>query len=337
MSKRLALDIGGANLKASHGAGETHVLPFEVWKRPDDLTAMLARLGALFPPADRIAITMTAELCDCYETKADGVREIVRSATLAFDGLPIRVWTIEGGFRSVEEILEQPLLAAASNWLALATVAARLVPDGPGALIDIGSTTTDIIALSDGKAVPQGRTDTQRLQSGELIYTGVRRTPVCTLAQTLPYRGKPTGLAAELFATTLDVYLTLGDIPPDPHDESTADGRPMTLDAARDRLARVVGTDRELFTQDDANQLARAADDALLDRLESAARRVLAVRPRNAVLSGAGTFLAERLADRVLEPGGTIIRLDDAWGPLHSNAACAYALLRLAGEEEEDA
>jgi uncharacterized hydantoinase/oxoprolinase family protein len=108
----------------------------------------------------------------------------------------------------------------------------------------------------------------------------------------------------------------------------------MTLDAARDRLARVVGADRELFTQDDANQFASAAGDALLDRLESAARRALALRPRSAVLSGAGAFLAERLADRILEPGGKIVRLAETWGPIHSGAACAYAVLLLAGEED---
>jgi probable H4MPT-linked C1 transfer pathway protein len=277
---------------------------------------------------------MTAELCDCYETKAEGVREIVGAACRAFDGVPIRIWTIGGRFQSIDEVLERPLAAAASNWLALATVAARLAPDGPGVLIDVGSTTTDIIPLRDGLAVPHGRTDTERLQTGELIYTGVRRTPVCTLAPALPYRGVATGLAAEMFATTLDVYLTLGDLPADPHDKATADGRPLTLDAARDRLARVVGADRELFTQEDAYQFSRAANDALLARLECAARRACVETPRNAVVSGEGTFLAGRLAEQILAPGGTVVRLDEAWGPVTSSAACAYAVLVLAGEED---
>jgi (4-(4-[2-(gamma-L-glutamylamino)ethyl]phenoxymethyl)furan-2-yl)methanamine synthase len=55
---------------------------------------------------------------------------------------------------------------------------------------------------------------------------GVRRTPVCALATELPFRGHPTGLAAELFAATLDVYLTLGEIAPNSKDLSTANGRP---------------------------------------------------------------------------------------------------------------
>ena len=55
----------------------------------------------------------------------------------------------------------------------------------------------------------------------------------CSIGAELPFRGAPTGLTAELFATTLDVYLTLGEIPSDPGDLSTADGRPATVSKVR--------------------------------------------------------------------------------------------------------
>ena len=102
----------------------------------------------------------------------------------------------------------------------LATYAGRLAPVGSAILIDIGSTTTDIVGLVDGVPVPTGRTDRTRLECGELVYCGVRRTPLCALF----------GLekAAEFFATTEDVYLTLGDLPEEPHRTDTADGRPVT-------------------------------------------------------------------------------------------------------------
>ena len=65
---------------------------------------------------------------------------------------------------------------------------------------------------------------------------------LCALATELPVRGIATGLAAEIFASTLDVYLTLGDIESIPTDLSTADGRPATAHAAAsDRMARMVG------------------------------------------------------------------------------------------------
>jgi len=331
----LALDIGGANIKAAHTVDEARTLPFELWKNPEELPRILATLAATFPPADRVAVTMTAELCDCFPTKATGVREVLNAVGRVFEGRPIRVWGTDGRFHSVADVLEAPALAAAANWVALATVAARLLPAGPGLLVDVGSTTTDLIPLRDGHPAPLGRTDTQRLRAGELVYAGTRRTPVCALGTELTWRGAATGLSAELFATTLDVYLTLGEIPPDPAETATADGRAATAEAARDRLARMVGADRDGFSADDALAFARAADAALMARLEAAANRACLAtvgRPRGVVVAGSGAFLARRLAGRVVEPGGPVLLLDDAWGPVASAAGCAHALLVLAGE-----
>jgi len=336
----MALDVGGANIKAAHTSGQARTLPFELWKRPDELSQVLAALAATFPACDRVALTMTAELCDCYPTKQVGVNAVLDAVLDAFQGRPIEVWGVDGRFHEIAEVRQQPALAAAANWLALATMAARLVHDGPGLLIDIGTTTTDLIPLNGGRAVARGRTDTERLQNGELVYAGVRRTPVCALATELPYRGVPTGLAAELFASTLDVYLILDEIPPDPKDLSTADGRPATKAAARDRLARMIGTDHDTFTAEDALAFAHAADEALLTRLEAVAGRACHAtigRPRSAVVAGSGEFLARRLAQRTVEPGGTIVGLNEAWGPVASSAGCAHALLVLAGERDAGA
>jgi probable H4MPT-linked C1 transfer pathway protein len=235
----------------------------------------------------------------------------------------------------VEQARSQPRLAAAANWLALATLAARLVPQQRGLLIDIGTTTTDLIPLDHGRVAARGRSDTERLQTGELVYAGVRRTPICALATELPVRGVPTGLAAEIFASTLDVYLVLGEIAPNPVDLSTADGRPATIPAARDRLARMVCADRDGLSSDDALSFAQAADIALMTRLTEAAQRACKSafdRPDAAVIAGSGEFLARRLAECVIEPNGLIISLKEAWGPLAASAGCAYALVDLAAE-----
>jgi probable H4MPT-linked C1 transfer pathway protein len=331
----LALDVGGANLKAAHSSGKARTLPFELWKRPDELASAIARLVHTLPTADRVALTMTAELCDCYPTKADGVRAVVQAVAKVFNDRPLSIWGTDGRFHEVEEIQANPAVAAASNWLALATLAARLIPEGPGILIDIGSTTSDLIPLRDGVAQAQGRTDTDRLQTGELVYVGVRRTPLCALATDLMFRGRSTGLMAEFFASTLDVYLTLGEIASDPKDLSTADGRPSTADAAVDRLARMVGADRDGFRSEDAMALAQAADEAVLARLEAAGLKACGTRPRHAVVGGSGEFVARRLAQQFLEPGGKVISLEEAWGPVASSAACAHALVILAQESRD--
>jgi probable H4MPT-linked C1 transfer pathway protein len=329
----LAVDVGGANLKAAHSDGLTRTVPFEVWRRPQELGWALGELAEGFAPFDRIALTMTAELCDCYPTKAVGVGAILDAVAQGLPDRPVSVWGIDGRFHEADEIRRKPGLAAAANWLALAMVAARLVPDDCSLLIDIGTTTTDLIPLDRGRVAARGRTDTQRLQTGELVYAGVRRTPVCALATELPVRGEPTGLAAELFATTLDVFLTLGDLDSDSVDLATADGRPATRTAARDRLARMVGADRDGFSEEDAFALARSAEECLMSRLVRAALKACEStirQPAVAVVAGSGEFLARRLARRILGPDCQIISLAEAWGPADSQAGCAHALLLLA-------
>ena len=111
------------------------------------------------------------------------------------------VWTNQGRFVDLDQARRQTLHVAAANWLALASCAAKLTHGEPGLLIDIGSTTTDIIPLLAGVPRPHGFTDPERLQARELVYCGVRRTPLCALLG--------LSAAAELFATTLDVCLML--------------------------------------------------------------------------------------------------------------------------------
>jgi probable H4MPT-linked C1 transfer pathway protein len=247
------------------------------------------------------------------------------------------VWCTDGRFRSRAEVQHRPQLAAASNWLALAEVSARLEPGQgrAGLLIDAGSTTIDLIPLFGGRAVPVGRTDTDRLATGELVYAGVRRTPVCAVLHAARIQGRRTTVAAELFATTLDAYLTLGRIAPDEADLATADGRPATIEHARARLARMVGADRDEFTPKDAAAFALAIHSALLSRLRRAAARVLAVSaitPQFAVVSGSGEFLAHELARRLF-PNRSPVSLTKLWGQSASAVACARAVAILAREQ----
>src|SRR5439155_25205948 len=125
--------------------------------------------------------------------------------------------------------------------------------------------TSDLIPLLDGQPAPSGRTDTDRLKTGELVYTGVRRTPVCALLG--------AGGAAEFFATALDVYLLLDAIPEDPADTDTADGRPATIKYAHARLARMLCGDGETVTRTKTLFLAKRLALIQQQMLEHAARR----------------------------------------------------------------
>jgi probable H4MPT-linked C1 transfer pathway protein len=318
----LGLDIGGANLKAAHSEGVARSVPFALWRNPNCLVDALRDLIKPFPKFNMLALTMTGESCDCYETKREGVASILDAVLTAADGIPIRIWTTSGCFVGPDEAKSHCIKTASANWLALAAFAGRYVPTGSSLLIDIGSTTTDIVHLLDGKPAHRSRTDWERLKSRELVYTGVRRTPVCAL---LAMEG-----TAELFATTLDVYLLLGELRENVGDRNTADGRPATRRAAHARLARMIGADADFFSEQEAKKLAEEIYSRQLTAIRNAVIKVTsdhAMRPQAVVLSGEGEFLARRAV-----PNIEIVSLSEKLGREISQAACAYAVAKLAQE-----
>lgn len=328
MSAVLGLDIGGANLKAAHSNGVAKSLPFPLWKNPHQLTDKLQELATAFPPFDRIAVTMTGELCDCYATKHEGVAAILDAVETAFPGQQLLVWRTAGAFTDPATARQTPLLTGAANWLALATFVCRYVGDAPALLIDIGSTTTDLIPLLGGKPVPSGWTDQERLQTRELVYTGMTRTPVCAL---LGSEGM-----AEFFATMLDVNLLLEQLPEAPEDCDTADGRPATRACAHARLARMVGADAETMSLEKAIHLATHVSRMQRNLIHQARRHVLARMPGPPayfILTGAGAAHATVMMHG--PPTGEIpqtLFLRDKLGDDISRAACAYAVAVLARE-----
>src|SRR4051812_33200803 len=116
----LGLDIGGANLKAADGLGWAVARPFEVWKASELLADEIAALLAEAPACEQLAVTMTAELADCYLTKAAGVRAILDAVESAARGRRVAVYLTDGRLAPPDLAREHPVLAAASNWRALA-------------------------------------------------------------------------------------------------------------------------------------------------------------------------------------------------------------------------
>jgi probable H4MPT-linked C1 transfer pathway protein len=311
----LGLDIGGANLKAATLEPRAISVPFPLWKHPEKLPAALAELVARFPEADELAVAMTGELCDCYETKREGVNAILDA--VEYVQKPARVWSTSGCFLSIAEARAKHLDVAAANWHALARLAGRFSPHGSALLVDTGSTTTDIIPLIDGKPAATGRTDWERLLSGELVYRGVGRTAIHAVLN--------EGVCAELFATTQDAFVVLGLVPEDATNVDTADGRPLTRDKSLARLARMLGGDVE--THPEAALVAFAG--RVLERLlDDIGRSVRNHKADMVIASGAGEFLVRLVLAK--EGLTRFLSLNTALGPTISACAPAYALAALA-------
>jgi (4-(4-[2-(gamma-L-glutamylamino)ethyl]phenoxymethyl)furan-2-yl)methanamine synthase len=322
----LGLDVGGANLKAFHTAGTARIVPFALWRNPASLADALRSLTADMPLADAIAVTMTGELCDCFPSKRAGVAVILEAVQAMAGQTPLWVWLTDGTFATPGAAREVPLRAASANWLALATFAGRFAVQGPALLIDVGSTTTDVIPLRDGKPIALGETDPERLLCHELVYTGARRTPVCSL---LGER-----VAAEFFATARDVYLILGEAPEDPDDRDTADARPATRALAHTRLARMLCADLETSTEQERLDLATRAAARQIEMIVTAMTHVssgLSGPPQTVILAGSGEHIAAKaLAATNWAP--RVVSLQQELGEPVSAAACACAVAVLAAE-----
>jgi probable H4MPT-linked C1 transfer pathway protein len=215
----VAIDVGGANLKAADGLGRAASEPFELWRRPTELAGAVRRVLAPARAA-RIVATMTGEIADCFADRSEGVRSIVQALEQAAASLPERpdleIYAVDGRFFPPALARERPLAVAASNWHATARLAASIAPMGDWLLVDIGSTTTDVVPIRDRRVAAVAVDDAGRMDSGELVYSGVERTPLAALVRSLPWEGGRRPVAAETFATTRDVWLLVGGLAEDP-------------------------------------------------------------------------------------------------------------------------
>lgn len=330
----LGLDVGGANIKVANGRGFAACYPFPLWRNPQGLTHELRRVISESPPCDHLVATMTGELADCFETKEQGVAAILSAIQQAADGRHTRIYVSDGSLVTPIVAERRHAEVAAANWHALARFCGRYMELGLSLLIDVGSTTCDLICFRDGFPIHAGKTDTERLISGELVYTGVQRSPLCAVTQVVPYRDHLCPLAQELFATMLDAYVILGNLPEDQATDYTADGRPATKPFARARLARSICADASQFNHKDAVAMAQAVAECQAELLTAAMERLLQRHddlPRSVVVSGHGEFLARRAVEH-FGMNVNVISLRHQLGPAVSRCATAHALAAIALE-----
>ncbi len=301
----LGWDLGGAHTKAvlvTPGPSVAHVAlePCPLWRGLTELNAAAERVLSALPAVPRRhAATMTGELTDAFANRAAGVAALVSGLQRRLPHGELHIYAGRAGFLTPAVSRTRADVVASANWMASGLFAAARVT--AGLFIDIGSTTTDIAPFAEGRLRAVGYRDHERLQHGELVYTGVVRTPVMALARSVPFAGSANPLMAEHFATTADVYRVLNLLPEQADTAPTADGGARTPAASAVRLARMLGRDAEWEPFDAWAGVARHLRDAQRRVLEAACRRLLADRLHGlrATLVGAGVgrFLVRELAD----------------------------------------
>jgi probable H4MPT-linked C1 transfer pathway protein len=331
-------DIGGAQLKcviidAAGAPVMARQVPNKLWLGVPQLSAALRTLTAEVPSGARHALTMTGELADAFADRASGVAAILDCFGGVFPDADARVFG-RNGFTPLDTAHTHWIDVASANWYGSASLLARMVSDA--LMLDIGSTTSDIVAVREGAVCAGAWDDFGRLASGELLYTGVVRTPLMALADRVPVDGRLTGTMAELFATSGDVYRLRGELSAAADCADTADGRSRSSADSAARLARMVGRDA-----------ASAAPRVWADLADWYAERQLRLivarcveRVAAAGLStnasvvglGAGAFLARRVAARLARRYigfAEVCAVDPRFAEQIEICAPAYAVARL--------
>ncbi|HYV19300.1 MAG TPA: hydantoinase/oxoprolinase family protein [Verrucomicrobiae bacterium] len=332
-------DLGGVHLKSARlvaGANgerrlEWAIHPFEIWREPDRLAERLARLERGGP----LAVTLTAELSDLFPDRSAGVRALLDAVASAV-GDRFTLLNVEGRLVTAETARRAPLAVASANFIAPAAIAARAF--STGLVLDVGSTTTDIVPFDRGRPCPDGRSDRERLAAQELVYTGALRTPPAALAASVPIGGGLVATIPEHFTQMADVHVILGRITLEEYTVATPDGRGRDRAACLARLGRLVGADPGDLGDEEIRRMAAYLHDRQVERIADAvgavARRLAPGRTASlpAVVCGAGRFLAAeacRRAGCVPRPIEQVLPgLGADWG----RAAPAAALALLAAE-----
>lgn len=254
-------DIGGAHLKMAHIDDAGRVVsasqfPVPVWKGLEILENSLLAAKKHCPTSHTsYAVTTTAELADIFDGRRSGLAQLAHIISAALDRDSFRFYGGSAGWISADQTDQYAREIASANWHATASFVAGRI--GDGILVDIGSTTTDIVPFSQGRLLNQGYTDYERLSCAELVYTGMVRTPVMAIVNEIPIDGHWRPVIPEHFATMADIYRLTGDLQEQDDMMPAADGAGKTKFESARRLARMVAID--ITHEDDLELLEHAA------------------------------------------------------------------------------
>jgi probable H4MPT-linked C1 transfer pathway protein len=297
-------DLGGAHLKAARlgttgGVEGVVQIPCPLWQGMPHLYSALDAAATRVGRAPLHAVTMTGEMVDLFADRREGVARLIASVRERIADGTVWVYAGRAGFLDLEKAAAAAASIAAANWMASASLVADRVAGA--LLVDVGSTTTDLIPVHNGRVHVRGEDDPERLGAGELLYTGIVRTPVMAFAPQVPFAGAWISLMAEHFATAADVHRICGSLPDGADQHPPADGGEKTVRASARRLARMIGRDVDSADADAWRALAEWLVRAQVRAIGDACDRVLSrgLLPADAPIVGAGVgrFLAARIAE----------------------------------------
>ena len=236
--KIIGWDIGGAHIKAAKinfkkKTSKTEQIYSPIWKNINNLKNSIKSIKKKLGKTNYHAITMTAELSDIFPNRENGVKYIIKLSSKILGEKNIFFYS-KKNFLKKKLAIKKPFELNSMNWHATASFVSNFFPNC--ILVDIGSTTSDIIPIKNKEIISKGVNDYQRLKSNELIYLGVLRTPIQAVE-------KKKNLINENFANLSDVYRILNKIPSTVDLLPTLDNKTKNKHDSARRIARIFGKD----------------------------------------------------------------------------------------------
>ncbi len=310
MTSSLGLDIGGAHLKACLirndrilKLSEVNLFKTPIWESQNTLVSSLKEIEKKWALRKdvQINIAMTAEMADCFKDRREGVRNILSIIKHTLNYRELKIYSTNG-LKDLHTTFHNYKEIASANWHATANTLSKIKRNC--LLIDIGSTTTDIIPIQLGKILSStSSTDFFRLQRGELVYLGVSRTSISSIRGQLLFRSKMTNVMRENFASTADLFRLTEKLSPKYDLYPTLDGENKTRLATRQRLARVIGLDSNDLTVEELNTLAQQIKQIfvseIIDNLKKVRREYNMSSRTPIVITGSGKFLAVEIQNQL--------------------------------------
>ena len=304
MAKTLGWDVGGAHLKAALAEDDRILKIWQkatpIWKDLTSLETAIAEIVAEAGEVDRHHVTMTGELSDAFPSRRQGVERLARLVAEELSG-DIRLYGGAAGFLSPGDARSNALDIASANWHASAALSARTIEEA--LFMDMGSTTTDMVPVSNGRVHAKGHTDRDRMTAGELVYQGYTRTPLMAVARQVPFVGRSIPVMNEFFATMADVQRVIGVLDEADDLHPAADAGDKTIEGSRRRIARMVGMDASDASDGAWEWLGHAFAEAQVRVIHDAALQVLSREEISddapIIVAGAGRPVLKRLAARL--------------------------------------
>jgi probable H4MPT-linked C1 transfer pathway protein len=312
-------------------------VPCPLWQGLEELDKAVKKAQEKLVGSTKLnAITMTGELVDIFPDRQTGVAEIITGILPFLSESSCYIYAGDQGWLSPTEAKKQWRKVASRNWQASVSFSAQAIEQG--LFIDIGSTTSDIIAIDNHQEKPTAFNDFERQATNELHYAGAIRTPLIAIAHTVPFDNKVIRLAAEVFATSGDVWCIVGQLTPSTLQDSTSDGQTWQKSDCIRRLARLLGADAHEFPEQQWEQLAQWFAQQQIMQLQQACQTVLANHPtisQKAPLIGAGIgrFMVQQCAKQLGNDYIDFSSLTTLHSPQAADHAPAVAVALLASQQ----